>query len=441
MLLMRVLFCVLGLSFGWFTVSAPAQEAKSNQTGTGKLLLKKMKPSIAVKIDGETAAFDLNEKDEAEFELSAKIHALTLEKEGGKTTRAVVIKTGETITLDVSTLVFTKPGEKEAPALYASRFTKAARQAALKERGGNEATEKAIAQALVWLVKQQKAKEGSWQFDGSSSADTSSATAFALLAFLGSGQGHGDGFYKPNVQAGIKFLKTQIEKNGKIRTCRTLYGQAIVCLALAEAQTFMPDADLKAKTQVCFDYLIQAQGRDGGWRYTPNQDGDTSVVGWVAQAIEAGRQARLKIPVAAVLQMDMYLNKVASSGGGAYGYTDASRPNPTMSFAGIYSRLVAGTIDKHMGINPEALMKLTQTVQPNNCYRNHYVTMLLSRRGGEAWTDWNDRLQKYLLETQETEGKSGSWQGDKFEFGKHCGRLGTTCLNLLALEAYYRHSR
>ena len=81
----------------------------------------------------------------------------------------------------------------------------AARGALVKQRGGNDASERAVALGLAWLAEHQL-PDGGWSFDhrlgacqgrcgqpGAATEARRAATAMALLPFLGAGQTHRDG--------------------------------------------------------------------------------------------------------------------------------------------------------------------------------------------------------------------------------------------------------
>jgi hypothetical protein len=85
-------------------------------------------------------------------------------------------------------------------------------------------------------------------------------------------------------------------------------------------------------------------------------------------------------------------------------------------------------------------------------YFVHAATQTLREYGGEEWKSWNDGpkdangnrkggLRDTLLTLQVKGGANpGTWDPDPNVFiGRWCGRLGTTAVAVLALEAPYRH--
>ncbi|MDB5311597.1 MAG: hypothetical protein JWO38_5799, partial [Gemmataceae bacterium] len=112
----------------------------------------------------------------------------------------------------------------------------------LREGGGNEESERAVARGLAWLSRQQK-QNGSWAFDGSSSDDTIAATGMALLPFLAAGETHKTGKkYAQTVDRGLKYLIANLNSAGKFNGKGvTMYSQGIATIALCEAYGMTKD--------------------------------------------------------------------------------------------------------------------------------------------------------------------------------------------------------
>jgi hypothetical protein len=59
---------------------------------------------------------------------------------------------------------------------------------------------------------------------------------------------------------------------------------------------------------------------------------------------------------------------------------------------------------------------------------------------GEDWDKWNHRMREHLVSLQETGGETeGSWNPAQADWGARGGRMYSTSMALLTLEAYYRH--
>ena len=98
----------------------------------------------------------------------------------------------------------------------------------IKEGGGNEASERAVALGLAWLARPQK-PDGSWVYDQGSKGEVIAATGMALLPFLAAGETHKTGKkYQKTVAAGLAFLIRSLSPStGKFNGSGSMYAQAI----------------------------------------------------------------------------------------------------------------------------------------------------------------------------------------------------------------------
>ena len=72
-------------------------------------------------------------------------------------------------------------------------------------------------------------------------------------------------------------------------------------------------------------------------------------------------------------------------------------------------------------------------------YYNYYATQVMKHYGGDQWTNWNNQMRDYLIETQGKKGNvKGSWYLAADHAGKKGGRLYSTALATMTLEVYYR---
>jgi hypothetical protein len=365
-----------------------------------------------------------------------------------------------------------RPPKAAATPLLLTVRTGKTRERLLKDYGGTEKGEKAVAAGLAWLAKQQK-PDGSWVFDGQSKAEVTAATGLTLLAFLGAGESHtGDGKYARGVKLGVNWLVKNVpvagRDAGKFADTRDMYAQGIGTLALAEAYALSKDRALRAPAQAAVNYLQKAQAPNGSWGYGANQNGDTSVVGWQIQALHAARLGNdLVVDPRVVKKAVEFLDTVAAGERKEkYGYKDKAgaaagtsltavglwcrhsvdnwredSPGMIAGVAGLMDRAPGGTTAKPRGAKP-----------PLDLYFYYYATQVVFRFGGDEWRDWNEGprgangnrkggMRDWLVELQNTKvgANQGSWDPDRAFIGMHCGRLGTTALCLLTLETYYRY--
>jgi hypothetical protein len=105
-------------------------------------------------------------------------------------------------------------------------------------------------------------------------------------------------------------------------------------------------------------------------------------------------------------------------------YLGAKRDNPMM---------IAGT---------QYLMNNMPDVNRSNVYYWYYATQVLHNMNGYEWDQWNRKMRKLLVETQNRDSGScanGSWDPAKDQWGKSGGRIMMTSLAALTLEIYYRY--
>ncbi len=364
------------------------------------------------------------------------------------------------------------PADKKSdiPPHYANRFG-GNRVKAAKDDGATAESEAAVWAGLVWLAKQQKA-DGSWVLDGSSSQDKIAGTGLGLLPFLGAGQAQAprratsildggaklpegakiliDGKYQKAVAAGLAYLIANQQKDGSFKGCSGMYSHGIATLALCEAHATAGDPKYREPAQKAVDFIVAVQGKDGSWGYPLSRsEGDTSIVGWQAQALYAASLCPdLKVPADAKKNVSAFLDTVCDGKTkGTYGYRDRNNIRPSLTAIGLLTRAeLDGWQAKHDGMTAGTAY-LTKNWLPRkerfDMYYYYYATQVFHGVGGEDWEKkWNPAMRDLLVGLQIPDGKatSGSWDADTGMVGSHCGRLGTTSLALLTLEVYYRYT-
>lgn len=343
----------------------------------------------------------------------------------------------------------------------------------LREGGGNEASERAVALGLAWLARQQR-PDGSWVFDGSYKADNIASTGMALLPFLAAGETHKAGRkYTRTVAAGLNYLIRNCPLSGANagRMSSNAYAQAIGTLALCEAYGMTKDRSLLlAPAQAAINYIQRAQADNGSWGYSFGNRGDTSIVGWQVQALQAARLGKdIVIDPKVIKKAVEFLNHAgAGSRKSAYGYNDSAgaRPGTALTAVGLLCRYYIdgwgpdnpGMAEGVVGLMNRAPGGTTANPRANrpqlDMYFYYYATQVVHFFEGEEWKDWNEGpkgpdgvrrggMRDWLIELQDKKDgpNQGSWDPrlESHWIGSHCGRLGTTALAVLTLEVYYRH--
>ncbi len=321
----------------------------------------------------------------------------------------------------------------------------------LAEGPGTPESENAVSLALAWLAAHQW-QDGGWRFDllkGPCSGQcrdpgtigtTTGATGLALLPFLGAGMTHTEGEYRDVVNNGLYYLKSRIvpTSNGADLQEGTMYAQGIATIALCEAYAMTQDESLRKPAQQAVDFICAAQHSAGGWRYIPNQPGDTTVFGWQMMALKSAMMAGLDVPSPVLNLAERYLDSVQAGGGAYYGYMVPTRSSSPTAI-GLLIRMYTGWPheDKRLKRGVEFLVK--EGPSTTDVYFNYYSTQVMHHYGGPDWLEWNTKMRDYLVRTQVVTGhERGSW----FFVDQHsvkAGRLYTTAMSAMILEVYYRH--
>ncbi|WP_439625194.1 prenyltransferase/squalene oxidase repeat-containing protein [Gemmata sp.] len=334
----------------------------------------------------------------------------------------------------------------------------------LREGGGNDESERAVARGLAWLARQQK-QDGGWEYDAGSKDERVAATGMALLPFLAAGETHLKGKkYQKTVASGLQFLLRNCPLSGANsgRMSGNMYAHAIGTLALCEAYGMTKDKGLLlGGAQAAINHIVKAQAANGSWGYAPGSPGDTSIVGWQIQALKAASLGKdIVVPAATMKKAVDFLNLAgAGSRKAMYGYADnaGAAPGTSLTAVGLLSRYYidgwgpdnAGMAEGVTGLMKKAPVK---TGAVPDMYFYYYATQVVHFFEGDEWKTWNEGpkgadgvrkggMRDWLIGIQiKKEGPNeGSFDPDPHWIGRGCGRLGTTAMCILTLEVYYRH--
>lgn len=326
--------------------------------------------------------------------------------------------------------------------------------------GGSAETEAAVNRGLAWLAQHQF-EDGHWslhQLDppeksmhatpgaGNAISDTA-ATGLALLAFLGAGHTHHEGEYRPVVERGLAWLIARQQPDGNLFAERAgnawMYSHGIAAIALCEAFGLTQDPNLREPAQKALQFIVAAQHPStGGWRYTPGEAGDTSVVGWQVMALKSGEMAGLEVPSATLDLARRWLASAAGSGGslGTFGYTGPGG-SLAMTAEGLLCHQFLGCRRDDPQLTAGVRILYTNLPQQDRetSYYWYYATQVLYHVQGQEWDAWNRAMRELIVGTQIRDGHlAGTWD-PRDQWEQAGGRLYATCLRLLILETYYRH--
>ena len=338
----------------------------------------------------------------------------------------------------------------------------------VRKEGGTTLTEASVSRGLRWLAQVQN-YDGSWSlsdYDQSHRKDNegdAAATSLALLPFLGAGQTHEFGIYRRVVARGLTWLIENQKSDGDLRINfpgqAGMYAHGQATIVLCEALAMTGDQRFKAPAEKAIRFIEKAQNRRGGWRYTPGQSGDTSMLGWQLMALQSARAGNLGIEIdnATFELADYYLDqaidrKRRTTGsmknmplGSLYVYRpgEGESPTPSMTAEAILCRMYLGWQRNDPRVI-EAVRWLIEhnlpTTRNRNIYYWYYATQVMHHFGGPVWDVWNKRMREILVGGQTQKGRfAGSWSPQGYQWGRHGGRIYVTSLSICTLEVYYRH--
>lgn len=330
-----------------------------------------------------------------------------------------------------------------------------ARQGEIKEKllgdgGGTKETEAAVKRGLLWLAKAQT-PAGSWKLDGAigtrAPASEVTGTALGVLPFLGYGRTHKpakDNPYDKNVERALSFLlRNQDRKTGGFPGGPFTTG--LVTMALAEAYALTKDKALEAPTQAAVNYLTKSQADDGGWRAPFKKESDTVLTSMAVLALWTAKQAELDVLSSPFKKARGFFDSRENPDGG-YGLAAPSPPDPTATASALLCRQFLqswGPDDTRLVKGINNILKKESPKQSKDIFLVFQASQVFRHFSKEGWKTWNADLQEALLKSQDTGEKketlAGSWAATDDVLGRTAGRVYTTALSLLALEAYYRH--
>lgn len=354
------------------------------------------------------------------------------------------------------------------------RFGGRGRPSASTKANGN-----AIEAGLKWLAAHQD-KNGRWDSDGFMKHDKGTpttgpgsavhdvgATGLAMLAMLGDGSTLRSGPYKDNLKRAAKWLIQQQHHDGRFGTNAShdfIYDHAIATYAICEAYGLSQYKLLKKCAQGGINYLESHRNPYSVWRYQPrDNDNDISVTSWCLLACASGDLFKLQVNKNAIKLGETYLDQV-STPNGRHGYTkrgERSSRQPgkhgtqfpvekgeALTAAGLFCRFFLGQDPKEKPIMKAAAdlivakpPKWSEADGTIDFYYWYYGTYAMFQMGGNHWRTWNHHLNKAVTKHQiQTGNAAGSWDPVGV-WGDVGGRICSTALSVLSLEASYRYAR
>jgi hypothetical protein len=322
--------------------------------------------------------------------------------------------------------------------------------------GGTATTEAAVRDGLLWLKKHQK-EDGTWSLmgpysNGGYAENRVAATAMALLAFQGAGHTHQtktefQGVVTKGWKALLAMQNADGEFQGDAAYNQKTYGQAQATIAVCEIFGMTKDKNFRDPAQKAVNYALYSQSPQGGWRYSPKEDSDTSVTGWYVMALQSAMMAGLDVPSPTFDKINGFLDSVAHENQSKYGYMPGQDYRLSMTAEGLLCRQYLGWKHNDERLRQGVNYLLANPIDYNssethqNVYYWYYATQTLHHMDGDDWNKWNQVMHQAVPAHQVKSGvEKGSWAPGSDPHGAGAGgRLYTTCLSIYMLEVYYRH--
>ena len=346
--------------------------------------------------------------------------------------------------------------------------------------GGRAAENLAIHAGLRWLARHQD-DDGKWDADEFMKHDREGQrcdgpgnavhdvglTGLALLAFLGDGHTLRSGTYQETVRKGVSWLKDQQQENGLLGSNAShdfVYDHAIATLALCEACGLSAHKTLRPIVQRALGYLSAHKNPYGVWRYQPRDgDNDTSVTCWAVLAYKSAKDFHFAVDERVFADTLVWLDQMTDPATGRCGYSRRGEPSSrkpgahatrfppekgeAMTGAALFCRVLLGQKPEQVACMRPAVQTLAakppRWVEDGSIdhYAWYYSTYALYQLGGKAWQDWSKALHEAVVKTQRQDGNfHGSWD-PRCVWGEDGGRVYSTAMLVLTLEAYYRYAR
>jgi hypothetical protein len=297
-------------------------------------------------------------------------------------------------------------------------------------------------------------------------------TGLAVLAFQAAGHyGFNQRLYSGNVSAALQWMVQNQRAEGALFGSLNrdgwlhpdaMYEHGIATLALAEACGLAKasgrapeEAWAEAATRAVW-YLVQHQHDDGGWRYSHDRQApsDTSVSGWAALALMTAAEAGIAVDENCVQALAAFyrLCETGERGRTCYMVGRGVGTEATTGMGMLVHQLLLRQPDSVLV--DDAARHLSAWAEqewagspPNDGEKDFYLwhccTTAMVHAGGAVWERWNASLRERIVALQEQQGCArGSWspEGSAYGRGKYgAGRIYTTALAVLTLEAYYRY--
>ena len=291
--------------------------------------------------------------------------------------------------------------------------------------GVTKEVHEAIQRGLVWLSRNQS-NDGAWRNEaGGYGSYPAAMTGLAGMAILAGGSTPTRGKQYNEIRRSVDFLmKNADPSNGVISVAaeegRGMYGHGFATLYLASVFGMEEDQRKQERLMRILDKAVtligSAQSAAGGWIYTPDSSSDEgSVTVTQVQALRACRMSGLVVDKKVIDRAVTYIRRCQNGDGGIrYSLGSGNESRPPITAAGVAVLYNAGVYDDQPFVE-KAYEYCKKHITPTSDNTGHhfytqlYWAQALYQRGGKDWSDYQAKMNPYLLRQQK---KDGSWDGD-----------------------------
>ena len=240
----------------------------------------------------------------------------------------------------------------------------------------------------------------------------------AGLAFISSGSTPDRGPYGGHVSKCVHYLMLHAKESGFIVHTESagygpMYGHGYATLFLAECHGMSHRLGLREKLSKAVALIVNAQNKDGGWRYQPQRlDADISVTVTQVMALRAAMNAGIHVPRKTVNDCIQYVKRSQNPDGGFMYMIPSGESAFARSAAGVVALQSAGIYEgPEITKGLEYLMTFVPQAdvarQENYYYYGHYYAVqAMWHAGGDKWNRWYPAVRDELIANQHHD---GSW--------------------------------
>jgi hypothetical protein len=275
----------------------------------------------------------------------------------------------------------------------------------------DERSEQLIRGGLKFLAARQL-PNGSWA-DGDRN-HAAAITAYAVIAFLSTGNLPGEGEYGTNVRRGVDFLLDCVRPDGYIAAAEgshNMYGHGIAALALGEVYGMTGDESIRPRLERAIKLILGSQNKQGGWRYNPRpESADISVSVLQVVALRVAKNSGIDVPEENLQRAIAYLRACRHNSGGFTYQSNGGSPGAARTAAGVYALQVLGLYDDP--IVADGIGYYMNSYQKDTKYFTYginYATPVNYMVGGDQWRKWYEVMRTRLARDAKSQGGHTFW--------------------------------